>query len=443
VQDPRAPLVALCLILLCSLVARVIDLRLPCTKPCRTPASHTLIFDEAYYVNAARVIDGINPPAGAPYHDAPRGKDPNAEHPQLAKLVIAGTIKLFGDNPGGWRSGSVLFALLAFLALYALVRAAGGSRWLAVGATAVMASDNLLLVHGRIATLDIYGVAMMLVAGTFYLRRRPAFAGVALAVGACMKEVALYLLVVLFLLEVLRFTRERWGPRAEAGASDPAAHSATPPGMGTNIRPLAICALWTLGGFVGLIWLLDVLVPAYDPVAHVTYAGNPFSHLSHIYHYALALKSRPDAVGIAASPWQWLLNENTIDYARVAVNKATDGHLVSSRAIVYFRGSINPFIIFLAIPATFAACAAAWRERDGVSSIGACWCLGTFVPFAFESQTSGRINYLYYMVVVMPGLYLVCARLFSRREMPTAALLGWAVALIYGFVHLYPIRTLL
>jgi hypothetical protein len=78
-----------------------------------------------------------------------------------------------------------------------------------------------------------------------------------------------------------------------------------------------------------------------------------------------------------------------------------------------------------------------------VSTIGACWCLGTFIPFAVASQISGRISYLYYMVVVMPGLYLVCVRLFSRRGMPSAAVVGWAVALIYGFVHLYPIRTLL
>jgi hypothetical protein len=295
-----------------------------------------------------------------------------------------------------------------------------------------MSTDNLLLVHGRIATLDIYAVAMMLVAGTLYLRSSPVLAGLALAIGAGMKEVALYLLVVIALLETLRFARARWGPGQDA------AHQ-----LGVYLRPLSTFVLASLVGFVGLIWLMDLLVPAYDPVNHVTYAGNPFAHLSHIYHYALALKSRPDAVGISSSPWQWLLNENTIDYARVAVNKVSNGSLVSSRAVVYFRGSINPFIIFLAIPATFAACAAAWRERDGVSSIGACWCLGTFIPFAVESQTSGRINYLYYMVVVMPGLYLVCARLFSRRELPTAATIGWAVALLYGFLHLYPIRNLL
>jgi hypothetical protein len=45
------------------------------------------------------------------------------------------------------------------------------------------------------------------------------------------------------------------------------------------------------------------------------------------------------------------------------------------------------------------------------------------------------------MVIVMPGIYLLVTRLFSR--LPKAAILGWAIMLTYGFIELYPIRTLL
>ncbi len=462
-DDPLAPIVVLSLILVFSLYARVLDLGQPCTKPCRDSSNHTLIFDESYYVNAARVIDGIEPPVGAPYHGAPKGDDPNAEHPQLAKLVIAGGIELFGDNARGWRIGSVLFGLIAMVALFALVQAAGGGAWLAVGAVGVMALDSLLLVHGRIATLDIYAVAMMLVAATLYLRRHPLLAGLALAVAACMKEVALGLIFVLALLEVLRFVHRRWGPRTtEASAADAedetvatrappaplAGRSAPVPGqaserIGAGLKPFLIFLLTAAVSFLGLLWLLDVLVPAYDPVNHVTYAGNPFSHVAHMWHYAQLLKSRPGELGISSTPWQWLLNERTIDYAKVAVNSLTNGKIVASRATVYFQGAINPFIIFMAIPALFAAVAGAWRKGDGVAALGACWCLGTFLPFAIESQISGRITYLYYMVVVMPGVYLVVTRLFSPPRMPTAATIGWVLALVYGFLNLYPLRTLL
>ena len=77
-------------------------------------------------MNAARVIAGIHPPPGSPYANAPLGTDPNAEHPQLAKLIIAGSIELFGDGPFAWRIGSIVFGSLALLGCYALARAAGG-----------------------------------------------------------------------------------------------------------------------------------------------------------------------------------------------------------------------------------------------------------------------------------------------------------------------------
>jgi dolichyl-phosphate-mannose--protein O-mannosyl transferase len=464
--DPMAPMVLLCAILILSLYARVLHLGQPCTSPCKADSSHTLIFDESYYVNAARVIDHIEPPAGVPYHGAPKGEDPNAEHPQLAKLAIAGGIKLFGDNPRGWRIGSVLFGLIGMVALFVLVQAAGGGAWLALGAVGVMALDNLLLVHGRIATLDIYAVAMMLVAASLYMRQHPLLAGVALGVGGCMKEVALYLVVVVILLEALRYSRAGWVRWTARSQMHDAAVAATPTdtdgaaNVATNgVASLAIDAThagqigagWrtllrflaaSAASFLGLLWLLDVLVPAYDPVRHVTYAGSPFTHLFHIYHYAQLLKMKPGEVGISSTPWQWLLDERTISYAKVAVNSLVGGHIVASRATVSFQGAINPFIIFMAIPALFAAVAAAWRSADGLATLGACWCLGTFLPFALGSLVTGRISYIYYMVIVMPGVYIVAARLFSPSRMPAAATVGWGIALVYGFLNLYPLRTL-
>ena len=380
--------------------------------------------------------------------------DPNAEHPQLAKLIIAGTIKLFGDDPVGWRIGSVLFGMIALAMLYALVRSAGGSGWLAAGATGVMALDNLLLVGSRIGTLDIYALAMMMVAATLYLRGSPLLSGLALGIGGCMKEVALYLLFVLILFEALRmlsafFARRRspttaLGPSAshpvpDARTSHPAPDRLAPPG-GRSMRALAIFIASSVVSFLALLWLLDVLVPAWDPGTHTVYGGNPFTHLAHIYKFALLLKATPG--GISSTPWQWLLDQRPINYARVAINTLVNGKITMSHASVAFEGTINPFIIYLAIPATFAALAASWREADRLATLGACWCLGTFLPYVYSSEIQGRISYLYYMVIVMPGIYIVTSRLFAAKRMPAAASVGWAVALIYGFLHLYPLRTL-
>ena len=407
---------------------RAFDLGAPCSSPCARNSDHSLIFDESYYVNAARVIAGIHPPATAPYHDAPLGKDPNAEHPQLAKLVMAGGIEVFGDGPWGWRLGSLVFGLIAVAAMYALVRAAGGSSWLAAGASAVMALDNLMLVHGRIATLDVYALAPMLVACALYLRRRLLLAGLALALAASMKLVALYLLPVLLLIELIRFAIER----------PPRGRRVRP--LAGRIRPFAVTAGAGIVALLLLLWLLDVAMPAYDPGSRTVYGGSPFPHVGHMLSYAAKLKSVPHATGISSSPWQWLLDQKPINYSRVAVNSLAGGKIVASHAIVSFRGEVNQFVIFLAIPALFAAIAAAWRERDRVAIVGVAWGVGTFVPFVVEADVFGRISYLYYVLIVLPGVYLLTIRLFGHRAMPVAATIGWAVALVYSFVDLYPIR---
>jgi dolichyl-phosphate-mannose--protein O-mannosyl transferase len=293
-----------------------------------------------------------------------------------------------------------------------------------------MALDNLMLIHGRIATLDIYTIAMVLVAAALYVRGWALAAGLALGIAACMKLVGLGVIPAFVLLEALRVAWARGGQ----------------PGIWRTLRYRARPLLVTLAATAAMlllgVWLLDLAIPAYDPGAHVTYAGSPFTHIDHMLSYAANLKAVPNATGISSTPWQWLLDQKPIDYSRVAVNSLSGGHIVASRAVFAARGEINPFIILLAMPALLAAVAAAWYERDEIAAIGAAWCLGTFAVFVIQADLFDRISYLYYMLLVLPGIYLVTARLFSPGRVPRAATLGWAVALVYSFVDLYPVRSL-
>ena len=84
-RRPSLPLVLLVVLCLASVGMRAAWLGDPCRSPCRSASDHVLVFDESYYVNAARVIAGIHPPPRSTYAAAPLGVDPNAEHPQLAK----------------------------------------------------------------------------------------------------------------------------------------------------------------------------------------------------------------------------------------------------------------------------------------------------------------------------------------------------------------------
>ena len=46
----------------------------PADSPAASANDHLLVFDEDYYVNAARVIAGVRPPHDSPYAQAPLGR---------------------------------------------------------------------------------------------------------------------------------------------------------------------------------------------------------------------------------------------------------------------------------------------------------------------------------------------------------------------------------
>jgi 4-amino-4-deoxy-L-arabinose transferase-like glycosyltransferase len=436
-SSPRTPLVLLAVLSVLSLGARALMLDEPCQSPCTKPGEHTLIFDEAYYVNAARVIAGLHPPAGAHYADAPSGTDPNAEHPQLAKLIMAGAIELFGDGPFAWRIGSLIFGSIAILGMYALVRAAGGGRWLGLGAATLMACDNLLLVHGRIGTLDIYAVAMMIWGVALYLRGWPLRAGIVLGIAAAFKLVAPYAAAILLLLEVVRVLTSLRRDR-EPGQWRP----------GPALRRLAICIVTGIVVFLALLTVMDQIATPYADAEAKLISGGPFAHLSHMISYAAQQISPHGPKGIASYPWAWLIDLKPITYLRIDPSAPAAG-LHAIHPVSKFVGMIGPPILLLALPGLVFGAYRLLRPRDRpaddiqLAGLGVAWFLGSWVPFVFLSVFEQRTSYLYYMVIVMPGLYVAAAYLVSRawrlRRQWLQALIGcWAVSVIAAVVLMYP-----
>ena len=163
-----------------------------------------LIFDESYYVNAARILLGWPVEAGATYAGAAVGLDPNIEHPPLGKLLMALSMVVFGDNGLGWRLPSLVAGMLVLGALYGIVRSTGETPHLAILAVGFLAFDNLTLVHSRLGTLDMLVLAPILIGAWLGLRERWALAGVLIAVGFLVKLTAVYALVALLLLLLIR-----------------------------------------------------------------------------------------------------------------------------------------------------------------------------------------------------------------------------------------------
>jgi dolichyl-phosphate-mannose-protein mannosyltransferase len=422
----RRPIVALVVVSVLSLAARVALLGSPCHEPCNSASAHVLVFDESYYVNAARVIAGVQTPPWAHYAGSPAGDDPNAEHPQLAKVIIAGGIELFGDGPLAWRLPSILLGSLAILGMFALVTAAGGGPWVAVGAAALMAADNLLLVHSRIATLDIYAVTAMIWAAVLYLRGHPLASGAVVGVGACAKEVAPYLLFALLALELLRAHRDRSA-------------------VGPALVRLAICAGSAAVVFVGLLALLDWIAPPYDPLRHKLITGGVFGHIRFMLDYGAHQTSPHGPEGIASYPWAWLVDIKPILYLNINPQRPVPG-LFRVHPQAHFLGMISPVILLVALPGLASA---AWRAlgpgrtvAGNVELLGLSWFAGTFTPFVLLSLIDHRTSYLYYMVIVMPGFYVAAAQFVARIRPPPRLVWAWTVTIAIAVVLMYPFTPL-
>jgi predicted membrane-bound dolichyl-phosphate-mannose-protein mannosyltransferase len=420
---PSLPLALLVLVCLVSAAARIAWIAEPCRAPCAAPADHILVFDETYYVNAARVIAGVALPPGANYAGSPAGVDPNSEHPQLAKLVIAGSIELFGDGPLAWRLGSIVFGTLTILGMFYLVRCAGGRRWLALGAAALIASDNLQIVHGRIGTLDVYALAAMIWAAALYLRARILAAGILIGIGAAFKEVAAYVLLVLVLFEALRYLQSRSAGRRRA------------------VR-VGACATTSAAVLIGLLAVMDRIAAPYDPQTHSLVGGGVFGQIAHMLNFAAGQTSRHGPQGIASYPWEWLADYRPITYLYINPKRPADG-LFHVHPAVHFLGVVSPPILLLALPAVAIAGRRLLRgESSRISALGLAWFLGTFAPFEVLSLVFARTSYLYYMVVVMPGIYLLVADLIARQLRHRRLVAGWVVCVIAATVSMYPFTPL-
>jgi hypothetical protein len=78
-----------------------------------------------------------------------------------------------------------------------------------------------------------------------------------------------------------------------------------------------------------------------------------------------------------------------------------------------------------------------------VAILAVAWFLGTWVPYALQALLDQRTSYLYYMVVVMPGIYVAAiyaaALGWRRRRVWLSGLIAvWGVSVVVAAVLLYP-----
>lgn len=160
-----------------------------------------LSFDEIYYVDGARdyLKFGVEVSANKPEFIV---------HPPIGKWVIALGIKIFGDNPFGWRIMVALLGTLSILMIAKIASRIFGALGYGLIAAILAFFDGLNLVMSRTALLDMTLTTFLLIATWFLIDRRYLLSGIFFGLALGTKWNAIFYILVFASYFVAKEARE-------------------------------------------------------------------------------------------------------------------------------------------------------------------------------------------------------------------------------------------
>jgi len=380
----------------------------------------SLIFDEWYYVNVARVILGLPQSLGSngtpPYQNVPTGLDPNHEHPPLAKLLIALSIHFLGDNGFGWRIPSVILGSLAVLVFYLLLKKVTTYKSVPLLGVFLFSFDNLVFVHSRIATLDIFTVAFMIIGIYWYFSGHSYWSAFAMTISTLCKITGAAGFVIIAIVHAARFLKQR---RAKRGWSQY---------FSWFEKYLATYLI----SFLLLLTILDRIWVGYP---------DAFPHIGYMVTYSSALVSScPN--GIISCPWQWLINQVQIPYLTVGV-KVSTGSTVTTKSTIAFLGAMNPSILYLTLPAiAYSGYYCLRRTKDDLALLSFVWFITTYIPYYPAVLVGHRVTYLFYFLPTVPAVCAAVAYMIADQNPPKLVVLFYLGVVLVSFYFLFPFKVI-
>jgi len=350
-----------------------------------------LILDEQHYVNDARnIIEN---------HETLR-----EEHPPLAKLFIVTGIKIFGDNPWGWRFFSVIFGTATIVLFYFLCRRLNMSRNAASLATFLLALENMTFVQASVAMLDVYCLTLMLASFLLYTSRQYIASGVAVGLSALAKLNGALALPVMFIHWLFRRQGRSWWFA-----------------LTVVLAPIA---------FVGLMFVFDLAI-----VQNFSALVDPISRIKTMLSLSSGLTFATVDHPSLSRPWEWLLAYKPMGYWYSP----------------HYMAAISCSVWALVMP-TFAYMVYRAVRGSQAGLFGVAWFAGTYLVWIPISLITDRASYVYYFYptigAVCLGLGLGLSQLldFYRERKPgklrrtmLALFIFYILAHLASFVILSPV----
>ncbi len=405
-------------------------------------------------------------------------------HPPLGKWLIASGEALFGLNSFGWRIAAVVFGSLLVAATIRLARRLSRSTLIGAIAGILLTFDGLAFTMSRIALLDIFQAAFLVlavaavVADRDYHRNALAdlleargwsdlggrfgpivwwrpwrwVAGVLFGLACATKWNSLYVLAAFGVLSVL------WdvGARRLAGGGFRSWLALVYDGIPAFVAMVVTAfvtylASWTrwlqTSGGWGRNWGLDN--PTHPWVAAF---GEGFAALlkyhQEIYAFHTGEYIRAQTHSYDAHPAGWLLMLRPIGLDAVnGIQPGTDGCVGPENCIRVISGMGTPVLWWMGAVALVVAAIWWLAGRDWRFGVPVVAVLSTYVPWFTQTD---RPLFFFYAITIIPftcvalalvlGLVIGDARSPGRRNGAIAA--GVAVALVVAnFAYIYPVLT--
>ncbi len=181
--------VFLVLILAFSFTVRVLNL----SKP------DVMYFDEIYHAFTARLVLHNDPKAWEWWNPHPEGFAYEWTHPPLSKLGMALGMRIFGDNPFGWRVPQAILGTFSILLIYLLVRKIFDDKLTAILSAFTFGLEGLPLVLSRMGMNDVYVLFFSLLAIYLFIKDKNLFSSIAFGLAIASKWSAIYTLPIIVL----------------------------------------------------------------------------------------------------------------------------------------------------------------------------------------------------------------------------------------------------